>query len=290
MHVFQNYKINYRKLGSGKLVTQMPKIITRKEAIAKALKRYFTGKPCKQGHVSERSIKGGCLVCSKISQTEYNQSDQGKDNLRKSQKKYLQSDKGKAMRAKVMSKYFKSEKGKLAVKKAVQKSGYKHQKAWAKSEKGSVLFKISQTKYSKSDKGKVVRKKANSKFIKSDKFKDWFKDKIKKDPEFKMKLRQRQRISELLGRKNIQKAYKTLKLLDCTAKFFKEHIEKQFTPGMSWENYGRKGWHVDHIIPLHSFNLKDPKEQLKAFHYSNCQPLWAEDNMAKRGKLNWKKR
>ena len=99
----------------------MPKIITRKEAIAKALKRYFTGKPCKQGHVSERSIKGGCLVCSKISQTEYNQSDQGKDNLRKSQKKYLQSDKGKAMRAKVMSKYFKSEKGKLAVKKQFKK-------------------------------------------------------------------------------------------------------------------------------------------------------------------------
>jgi hypothetical protein len=267
----------------------MPKIITRKEAIAKGLRRYFTGKPCKRGHVFERSIKGNCLVCSKISMKKYNQSDQGKDNLRKSQKKYNQSNKGKAVRAIAMSKYFKSEKGKLASKKAVQKTGGKYQRAWTKSEKGSVLFKLSQTKYLKSEKGKAVRKKANSKFMKSDKFKDWFKEKIKKDPVFKMKLRQRQRISELLGRKNIQKAYKTLKLLDCTAKFFKEHIEKQFTSGMSWENYGRKGWHVDHIIPLHSFNLKDPKEQLKAFHYSNCQPLWAEDNMAKRGKLNWKK-
>jgi len=268
----------------------MPKIITRKEAIAKGLKRYFTGKPCKRGHVSERSVKSSCLVCSKILVKKYQQSDQGKDNLKKAQTKYLQSDKGKAMRAKAMSKYFKSEKGKILLKKLHNTKNFKStQKKYYKTEKGKAVLKKAQTKYTQTDKGKVVRAKANSKFMKSDKFKDWFKGKMKNDPVHKMKLRQRQRISVLLGRKNIQKAYKILKLLDCTAKFFKEHIEKQFTSGMSWENYGRKGWHVDHIIPLHSFNLKDPKEQLKAFHYSNCQPLWAEDNMAKRGKLNWKK-
>lgn len=40
------------------------KIITRAEAKAKGLKRYFTGKSCKHGHVAMRySSSGGCLTC-----------------------------------------------------------------------------------------------------------------------------------------------------------------------------------------------------------------------------------
>jgi hypothetical protein len=38
-------------------------IITRKEAQAQGLRRYFTGKPCKRGHVDEHRVNGGCLTC-----------------------------------------------------------------------------------------------------------------------------------------------------------------------------------------------------------------------------------
>jgi len=40
-------------------------IITRKEAREKGLKRYFTGKPCKRGHVAERYVSHNrpCVVC-----------------------------------------------------------------------------------------------------------------------------------------------------------------------------------------------------------------------------------
>ena len=41
-------------------------IVSRKEAIAKGLKRYFTGKPCKHGHLCERTVSTGCITCSKI--------------------------------------------------------------------------------------------------------------------------------------------------------------------------------------------------------------------------------
>ena len=42
----------------------MPKIIARKEALAKGLKRFFTGKPCKRGHVVERRVDtGDCIEC-----------------------------------------------------------------------------------------------------------------------------------------------------------------------------------------------------------------------------------
>lgn len=40
------------------------RIVTRKEAIAKKLKFYFTGKPCRYGHVDKRNRSNGqCLAC-----------------------------------------------------------------------------------------------------------------------------------------------------------------------------------------------------------------------------------
>lgn len=62
---------------------------------------------------------------------------------------------------------------------------------------------------------------------------------------------------------------------------FKVYIESLFQPGMSWDNYGE--WHIDHIIPLSSFNLLDEADLDKACHYTNMQPLWAADNIRKGG-------
>ena len=59
----------------------------------------------------------------------------------------------------------------------------------------------------------------------------------------------------------------------------KAHLERQFVDGMTWENRG--AWHVDHIRPCASFDLTDPEQQRQCFHYTNLQPLWAEDNLAK---------
>jgi len=73
----------------------------------------------------------------------------------------------------------------------------------------------------------------------------------------------------------------TLKLIGCSVDQLKRHLEAQFVDGMSWENYGFKGWHVDHIKPCASFDLRDSFQQAECFHYSNLQPLWAEDNFSK---------
>lgn len=82
----------------------------------------------------------------------------------------------------------------------------------------------------------------------------------------------------------IRKGYKsasTLALIGCTAEELKRHIEKQFISGMSWGNYGKGGWDIDHVIPCASFDLTDPVQQQQCFHYSNLQPLWHGDNMRK---------
>jgi hypothetical protein len=51
---------------------------------------------------------------------------------------------------------------------------------------------------------------------------------------------------------------------------------------MTWENYG--SWHIDHIKPFTAFDdLTDPEQQREVCHYTNLQPLWAEDNLRKGG-------
>jgi hypothetical protein len=69
--------------------------------------------------------------------------------------------------------------------------------------------------------------------------------------------------------------------LGCSISGLRVHLEKQFKPGMTWENHGYAGWHVDHIRPLASFDLRDPVQQKVCFHYTNLQPLWAPENIEK---------
>lgn len=73
-----------------------------------------------------------------------------------------------------------------------------------------------------------------------------------------------------------------VKDLDCSIEQLKKHIESQFREGMTWDNYGTRGWHIDHILPLSSFNLSDTHQAKKACHYTNLQPLWWYENLKKR--------
>ena len=69
--------------------------------------------------------------------------------------------------------------------------------------------------------------------------------------------------------------------LGCSIEEFKIYIESLFTGTMSWDNWSKAGWHIDHIIPLSYFDLTDEQQLLKACHFTNLQPLWAKDNLSK---------
>ena len=99
----------------------------------------------------------------------------------------------------------------------------------------------------------------------------------KSDPTFRALCNLRTRIRDAL-RRNVKSA-STKELLGCSIEKFKSHLENQFQPGMTWENYGQ--WHVDHIKPCAKFDLTIPEQQRQCFHYSNCQPLWAKQNLQK---------
>lgn len=95
------------------------------------------------------------------------------------------------------------------------------------------------------------------------------------------KIRRGLRIRLLQAIKFNQKAGSAIHDLGCSIKEFIKYIESKFKSGMSWNNYGINGWHIDHIIPLSKFNLTIRKEFLKACHFTNMQPLWANENLAK---------
>ena len=109
----------------------------------------------------------------------------------------------------------------------------------------------------------------------------YYRSKIKNDPHRYLGQRLRNRVSCALRRKSLKKCYKTHDLIGCETEFLKKHLESKFLPGMTWNNYGKNGWHIDHVRPCATFDLSDPEQQKKCFHYTNLQPLWEQDNLTK---------
>lgn len=74
-------------------------------------------------------------------------------------------------------------------------------------------------------------------------------------------------------------------LFGCSIEMLRQHLERQFKPGMTWDNYGYNGWHIDRILPLSSFYLTHPYQRNLAFHYTNLQPLWKLHNLSKGNRI-----
>jgi hypothetical protein len=107
---------------------------------------------------------------------------------------------------------------------------------------------------------------------------------IKTDPIFKLSHNVRNLIGKSFKRScegTYKKGKKTEYILGCTLEEFTQYLQSQFKPGMTLENHGQGPgkWNMDHIIPI-SF-AKTEEEIYKLNHYTNFQPLWWEENMAK---------
>jgi len=77
-------------------------------------------------------------------------------------------------------------------------------------------------------------------------------------------------------------------LLGCTVPELKDYLEKTFRPGMDWNNWTHKGWHIDHKLAFKNFDLSIAEHLANACHFSNLQPLWAVENTSKKAAHKWK--
>lgn len=103
-----------------------------------------------------------------------------------------------------------------------------------------------------------------------------------KDPNKYVAHRLRNRIQESLKGKRVSQSLTSL--CGCSLGFLKQHLQAQFTDKMAWNNYG-KLWHIDHIIPLASFDLTVESQLKQASHFTNLRPMIARDNISKGKKI-----
>jgi len=251
----------------------MPKIISRKEAKEQGLTNYFTGKPCKNGHISIRNVISKiCYECQKINKKKYQKTEAYKKSKKKQSERFLQSLKDNPSRlAKVKSTQLKwrtSEHGKK-IKQTYMGEYIKQPEVQKRMKETSDILR-------KSDEGRAQRN-------------AWMKSSYK-NPIKHLEYNMRSRVNKIVTGKQRVKTKHTFELIGCTSEELKAHIEKQFEKKMTWKNYGK--WHVDHIIPLahfeKHFDMNEIYNQKIAFNFNNLQPMWAEENLQKKDKVSIK--
>lgn len=234
---------------------------SRQEAREQGAKFYFTGKPCKKGHLDKRtSSEGKCLLC-------------GRERVRLYSAKWRAANREKA-RKRIRDHYHKhkNDRKDWYITGEICKNGHSspRNKYGQCIECGRERFK--RWKAVNGQRAKDIQTK-------------YLTDHLNVRIAYKLRSRL---YSALRGKSKCGSAVRDL---GCTINFLRGYLEARFQDGMCWANYG-KVWHIDHIRPLISFDLTDRGEFLKACHYTNLQPLFAKDNFRK-GKLSqeeWSKR
>lgn len=117
----------------------------------------------------------------------------------------------------------------------------------------------------------------------------WQKKRYREDPVFNLtaKLRSAIRSRAVQKVKDVERRTGAARHLEFTAEELRDHLERQFTKGMTWERLLAGEIHIDHILPVASFNIQaagDP-EFRACWALSNLRPMWATDNMRKNDRV-----
>lgn len=173
-------------------------------------------------------------------------------------------------------------------------------KLWRERNKDKV--RANQRLYVKTEKGREVVKKSGKKYREKnkEKYRLWQKE-WRKSEKGKSLLAQRRScpknklyrsvLGSIYGKLKRVGARKRKSLTDSlpySLTDLKIHLESKFLPGMTWDNYGIEGWHIDHIVPHSNFEYDslDHSDFLACWALENLQPMWAKDNISK-GNKDW---
>lgn len=224
--------------------------ISREQAMRLGLSHYFTGLPCRNGHVSIRGVnKWNCLEC---------------DRRQKAAERIRDPERVRTNERRTASKHRKKKA------EGVQR--------WRERNPERLRQYAEQHR-------KRYNSDAEFRAYKQHIHNTWKKEQRKARTNSAIASFLRCRAYCALTRQFTRKCDSFNVLLGCSSQQLREHLERQFLPGMTWDNYGKHGWHVDHVRPCASFDLTDPEQQHQCFHYTNLQPLWAADNIRKGAKV-----
>lgn len=280
-------------------------IISRDEARLQNLKRYFTGEPCKHGHISERKITcGTCVEChnaktraarttpeQKIKEAEYRSTDEYK------RRKNLNARLGRinsTIQREIDRRVNKERAGRRYVSKqeaiefglsryfdgSLCKRGHMSERSTGNNSCCQCSIEIA----ARPDKVKTKRayhNKNKDKFAKLGVIRQ--RERYAEHPEYKASVAVRNMLKRVLRKAKTKKHGGSYEILGYDRCDLMSHMESLFTEGMSWNNYGE--WHIDHIIPVSWWFKNGVEDPATINALSNLQPLWKQDNLDKRDKL-----
>lgn len=217
-------------------------IISRKEAKEKGIGRYFTGKPCKYGHITQRYVSDGrCLECSSNrDQTDWYHKNKDRRRKYKQQEWYKEYSK-------------------------------KYRQEWYRENREHALL------YAKNWARDNVEKK--NAYQRSDSYKEYRKKRYKEELEYKLNVYCRNIVKRTLNASGKNKNNPTYETLGYDTNTLKLNMENKFLPGMSWEN--RQDWHIDHKYPVSKYISEGVTDPSIINALDNLIPMWAEDNLSK---------
>ncbi len=240
-------------------------IYTKQQAIERGLRHYFTGKPCKRGHFCVRYVASGCAECNRIRAGEFYLANLERCRAYKRAKHAADPEpKREAARKR------RTEKAG-----AVKEAGRRYYQENAEKIKARTRSWAAANRAAKN----AYNKKWNSENKESALAhqRAYEKKRLKSDPVYALRCRMQTAIRNSLIKGGYTKRSRTQEYLGCTYEQLKQHLERQFLKGMTWEN--RSLWHIDHIVPLASAETEDDMVALQKF--TNLRPLWAKDNLEK---------
>ena len=224
-------------------------ITSRSEAKAAGLDRYFTGIPCKWGHVCERYVGGGCIACIERNRKQYRA-----DNAERVRELRRIYDAGR--------------------REILNQQSYE----WRRRNPGKAKTALS--KWRQKNKERVAAYELGRRSKKSESLRRRRRERAG-DPIFALQGAVRSRVGSAFRRRGYEKNSKTAQIIGCSWPELKRHIERQFLKGMTWGNRG-VAWHIDHIRPLAEARTVEDAQAL--CHFTNLRPLWAKDNHKKHAK------
>jgi len=282
--------------------------LTRKQAHEQGLAFYFTGRPCKNGHTDQRyTSTRQCVTCKRNWSHEY-------APTQLEQHQYRPGFRLHCAQCGVEVIFAGSVKGLDGAPACRITDSYKERNFCGKScvdkhyvKRADIAGRVKERYASDPEyreKILAVQRAQRSRPDYRNKFRSYYRDwsarnsdsqreyrreylnrRRKAEIAFRLKMALSHRVRQAI--KHGYRSASTLELIGCSIDEVRAHLEAQFQPGMTWDNWTIHGWHIDHIRPCASFDLVDPEQQRGCFHYTNLQPLWASENCAKGDRLDW---
>lgn len=207
-------------------------VISRNDARSAGLPHYFTGKPCKRGHIDVRRVANhGCLSCH-----------------RENQRRLIQSD----------------EAYKVRQREAAQR--------WKQKPHAREILRYH---------NRIKRK---DPLLERIRLRELNRRRRAESLQYRIKQAISGRIAYHINKSGRSTSELLLQQCGYTIDELLAHLQKQFLPGMSLQNYGKRGWHIDHIVPVDDFDLSNPDEFKACWSLGNLRPIWWDENAKKSNK------